>query len=59
MSVEVDIPAIADTNEETTAPLADLIAGAAGGFSRFEQLHGFSIDGVDLHAGRRAVRSRS
>jgi hypothetical protein len=53
MSVEVAILPSADTNEETTAPLADLIAGAAGGFARFEQLHGASIEGVDLQAGRR------
>ena len=26
----------------------DLIEGVAGEFSPFEQLHGFSIDGVDL-----------
>jgi hypothetical protein len=38
---------IAETNEET-ARLADLIEGVAGEFSTFEQLHGFSIDGVDL-----------
>jgi len=47
MSVEVDILPIADSNEET-ARLADLIEGVAGEFSSFEQLHGFSIDGVDL-----------
>ncbi|MGH3647998.1 MAG: DUF6036 family nucleotidyltransferase [Micromonosporaceae bacterium] len=47
MSVEVDILPIADSNEETTR-LADLIEGIAGEFSSFEQLHGFSIDGVDL-----------
>jgi hypothetical protein len=38
---------IAETNEET-ARLADLIEGVAGELSPFEQLHGFSIDGVDL-----------
>ncbi len=48
MSVEVDILPIAGDNEET-ARLADLIEGVAGEFSSFEQLHGFSIDGVDLH----------
>lgn len=47
MSIEVDILPIADTNAET-ARLADLIEGVAGEFSPFEQLHGFSIDGVDL-----------
>lgn len=38
---------MADTNAET-ARLADLIEGVAGEFSTFEELHGFSIDGVDL-----------
>ena len=47
MSVEVDILPIANSNDET-AHLADLIEGVAGEFSTFEQLHGFSIDGVDL-----------
>ncbi|SDJ09259.1 hypothetical protein SAMN05444157_1696 [Frankineae bacterium MT45] len=47
MSIEIDILPIADTNEET-GRLADLIEGVAGEFSTFEQLHGFSIDGVDL-----------
>lgn len=47
MSLEVDILPIADDNYET-ARLADLIEGVAGEFSSFEQLHGFSIDGVDL-----------
>jgi len=47
MSIEVDILPIADTNDET-ARLADLIEGVAGEFSPFEELHGFSIDGVDL-----------
>ena len=47
MSVEVDILPIADDNE-TTARLADMIEGVAGEFSTFEELHGFSIDGVDL-----------
>lgn len=47
MSVEVDILPIADDNSET-ARLADLIEGVAGEFSPFEELHGFSIDGVDL-----------
>ena len=47
MSVEIDILPIAESNTET-ARLADLIEGAAGEFSPFEELHGFSIDGVDL-----------
>jgi hypothetical protein len=47
MSVEVDILPIADGNHET-ARLADLIEGVAGEFSPFEELHGFSLDGVDL-----------
>ena len=47
MSAEVDILPIADSNEET-AELADRIEGVAGEFSPFEELHGFSIDGVDL-----------
>ena len=48
MSIEVDVLPIADSNEET-ARLADMIEGVAGEFSSFELLHGFSIDGVDLH----------
>lgn len=48
MSIEVDIIPLADTNEET-ARLADLIEGVAGEWSPFEEQHGFSIDGVDLH----------
>ncbi len=47
MSAEVDILPIADDNDET-ARLADLIEGVAGEFSPFEELHGYSIDGVDL-----------
>ncbi|MFI5719680.1 DUF6036 family nucleotidyltransferase [Nocardia sp. NPDC051750] len=47
MSLEIDILPIADSNEET-ARLADLIEGVAGEFSPFEDLHGFSIDGVDM-----------
>ncbi|MGW4371150.1 DUF6036 family nucleotidyltransferase [Nocardia takedensis] len=47
MSLEIDILPIADDNAET-ARLADLIEGVAGEFSPFEDLHGFSIDGVDL-----------
>ena len=47
MSIEVDILPMADTNEET-ARLSDLIEGVAGEFSPFEELHGFSIDGVHL-----------
>ncbi len=47
MSVEIDILPIADGNAEIKR-LADLIEGAAGELSPFEELHGFSIDGVDL-----------
>jgi hypothetical protein len=47
MSAEVDVLPIAADNVET-ARLADLIEGVAGELSPFEQLHGFSIDGVDL-----------
>lgn len=47
MSIEVDILPIANSNNET-ARLADLIEGIAGELSPFEELHGFSIDGVDL-----------
>jgi hypothetical protein len=47
MSAEVDILPIGDDNDET-ARLADLIEGVAGELSPFEELHGFSIDGVDL-----------
>jgi hypothetical protein len=47
MSVEIDILPIADDDAETER-LADLIGGVAGEFSPFEELHGFSIDGVDL-----------
>jgi hypothetical protein len=45
-SVEIDILPIAGNSE--TKRLADLIEGVAGEFSPFEELHGFSIDGVDL-----------
>ena len=47
MSIEVDVLPIAADNEQT-AHLADLIEGVAGELSAFEQLHGYSIDGVDL-----------
>lgn len=47
MSIEVDILPVAHTNAEA-ARLADLIEGVAGELSPFEELHGFSIDGVDL-----------
>lgn len=47
MSLEVDVLPIAQTDEETIR-LADRIEGIAGELSAFEQLHGFSIDGVDL-----------
>lgn len=46
-SLEVDILPITDDND-TTIELADMIVGVAGELSPFEQLHGFSIDGVDL-----------
>ncbi len=48
MSLEVDILPISDDHEETTE-MADLLEGIAGEFSRFEETHGFSIDGVDLN----------
>lgn len=47
MSIEIDILPIADGNDEIKR-LADLIEGAAGELSPFEELHGFSIDGADL-----------
>lgn len=47
MSIEVDVLPIAHDNAET-GRLADIIEGVAGEFSTFEELHGFSIDGVDL-----------
>jgi hypothetical protein len=47
MSLEIDILPIADDNDEIIR-LADIIEGVAGEFSPFAQLHGFSIDGVDL-----------
>lgn len=47
MSAEVDILPIARDNAET-GRLADMIEGVAGEFSPFEELHGYSIDGVDL-----------
>lgn len=47
MSVEIDVLPIADDNDETER-LADIIEGVAGELSPFEELHGFSIDGVDL-----------
>ena len=46
-SLEIDILPIADDAGEI-ARLADVIEGVAGEFSPFAQLHGFSIDGVDL-----------
>jgi hypothetical protein len=52
MSVEVDILPIAESNDEA-ARLADLIEGVAGEFSTFEELHGFSIDGVSIWKRRR------
>lgn len=47
MSMEIDILPIVDDNDESIR-LGDLIEGVAGEFSRFEETHGFSIDGVDL-----------
>jgi hypothetical protein len=46
-SLEVDILPITDDNNQTIE-LADLIVGVAGELSKFQQTHGFSIDGVDL-----------
>jgi uncharacterized nucleotidyltransferase DUF6036 len=46
-SVEIDVLPIADDDGEI-ARLADEIEGVAGEFSPFAQLHGFSIDGVNL-----------
>jgi hypothetical protein len=46
-SVEIAVLPIADNTGEI-ARLADEIEGAAREFSPFEQLHGFSIDAVDL-----------
>lgn len=64
-SVEVDVLPITDDTGEI-ARLADELEGAAGEFSPFEQLHGFSIDGVDLQTSAlpdgwrdRLVRSRT
>lgn len=47
MSVEVDVLPIAEDPADVTR-LADLVEGVAGEFSAFEELHGFSIDGVDM-----------
>ena len=47
MSREIDILPMGDDNDEVQR-LADLIEGVAGEFSPYEELHGFSIDGVDL-----------
>nr|WP_232065345.1 hypothetical protein [Mycobacterium shinjukuense] len=56
-SVEIDVLPIADDTGEI-ARIADEIEGAAGEFSQFAQLHGFSIDGVDLQTSpRRMARS--
>lgn len=46
-SLEIDVLLITNDHGEI-ARLADVIEGAAGEFSPFEQLRGFSIDGVDL-----------
>jgi hypothetical protein len=42
-----------------TERLADLIEGVAGEFSPFEELRGFSIDGVDLSTSALPARWRS
>lgn len=47
MSLEVDILPISD-DEDSTAAMAERLAVSAGEFSKFEETHGFSIDGVDL-----------
>jgi hypothetical protein len=47
MSLEVDILPISDDKQET-AGLSDLLSAVAGEFSKFDESHGFSIDGVDL-----------
>lgn len=46
-SAEIDVLPIAVDGWDV-AELADRIEGVAGEFSTFEELHGFSIDGVDL-----------
>lgn len=47
MSIEVDVLPIADSDHEIQR-LADSIEGVAGELSPLEQMHGFSIDGVDM-----------
>lgn len=47
MSLEVDVLPIAESNGRAIE-LADQIEGVAGEWSRFEQTHGYRIDGVDL-----------
>lgn len=47
MSLEVDVLPIAESNDQAIE-LADQIVGIAGEWSRFEQTHGYRIDGVDL-----------
>jgi hypothetical protein len=47
MSAEIDILPLGSDGGDT-ARLADLIEGVAGEWSPFEEMHGFSIDGVDL-----------
>src|SRR5438874_13808157 len=46
-SLEIDVLPVADDDGEIVR-LADVIEGVAGEFSPFAQMHGFSIDGVDL-----------
>lgn len=47
MSTEIDILPLGESGAEI-ARLADQIEGVAGEWSPFEEMHGFSIDGVDL-----------
>ena len=49
MSVGIDVLPIADGDAEIKR-LADLIEGAAGELSPFDEVHGFGIDEVDLEA---------
>ncbi len=60
MSIELDILPIADGSGET-AQLTDRIEGVAGESSPFAELHGFTIDGIDLETtrSRRSNRGRA
>jgi hypothetical protein len=51
MSLEVDVLPVSD-DEQEAVEMADLLAAVAGEFSKFEEHHGFSIDGVDLHTAK-------